>query len=66
MVDVGGLRYNGAHNERITMIKVACLYYEICGTATYFVDEAEYEVYGDDWACGECLDTVAEFAVGMW
>jgi len=45
------------------MIKVACLYYEICGTATYFVDEAEYEVYGDDWACAECLDTVAEFAV---
>ena len=47
------------------MFKVACLYYEICGTATYFVDEAEYEVYGDDWACAECLDTVAEFAVDM-
>ena len=48
------------------MIKVNCLYYEICGTATYFVDESEYDVYGDDWACAECLETVAEFAVGMW
>jgi hypothetical protein len=48
------------------MFKVACLYYEICGTATYFADEVEYEVYGDDWACNECPDTVAEFAVGMW
>ena len=38
------------------MIKVACLWYEICGTATYFADEAEYEVYGDDWTCAECYD----------
>ena len=40
------------------MFKVACLWYEICGTATYFADEAEYEVYGDDFQCAECLDVM--------
>ncbi len=38
------------------MFKVACLFYDNCGTATYFADEAEYEVYGDDFMCSECLD----------
>ena len=45
------------------MIKVACLFYDICGTATYFVDEAEYEVYGDDYMCAECADQYAILSV---
>jgi hypothetical protein len=47
------------------MKTIYCDYYEICGTATYVL-ENDLEHYEDGYQCGECLDTVAEFAVGMW
>ena len=37
--------------------QVACLNYEICGATTTFADESEYDIYGDDWICGECYDS---------
>jgi hypothetical protein len=46
-------------NERPLMdnFTVACLNYEICGATTTFFDEAEYEIYGDDYMCAECYDS---------
>ena len=37
-----------------TIFQVACLFYEICGGETTMYDEAEYDIYGDDWMCEEC------------
>jgi hypothetical protein len=36
---------------------VACLNYEICGAQETFDSVEEYEIYGDDWMCGECYDS---------
>jgi hypothetical protein len=36
---------------------VACLNYEICGATESFDNESEYEIYGDDYVCGECYDS---------
>jgi hypothetical protein len=36
---------------------VACLNYEICGAEETFDSVEEYEIYGDDWTCGECYDS---------
>jgi len=47
------------------MNTVYCDYYEICGTAT-IINIEDLKHYNDGWQCAECLDTVAEFAVGMW
>jgi len=47
------------------MNTIYCDYYEICGTATY-VNDNDLKYYDDGYQCAECLDTVAEFAVGMW
>jgi hypothetical protein len=33
---------------------VACLNYEICGAQETFDSVEEYEIYGDDYICGEC------------
>jgi hypothetical protein len=39
------------------LFTVACLNYEICGATATFEDESEYEIYGDDYTCGECYDS---------
>jgi len=44
-----------------TIFEVACLYYELCGASETFYSEEEYEIYGDDYVCPECQDSVAEF-----
>ena len=44
-----------------TIFEVACLYYEVCGTSEVFYSEEEYDIYGDDYVCPECQDSVAEF-----
>jgi hypothetical protein len=36
---------------------VACLNHEICGATETFYSEEEYEIYGDDYMCGECYDS---------
>lgn len=41
--------------EALPQFNVACLFYEICGGETTMYDEAEYDIYGDDWMCEECL-----------
>ena len=33
---------------------VACLNYEICGAQETFDNDAEYEIYGDDYIFAEC------------
>jgi hypothetical protein len=39
------------------LFTVACLNSEICGTTMTFDNESDYEVFGDDYMCGECYDS---------
>jgi hypothetical protein len=41
-----------------TQFKVACLYHEICGATKTFYSVEEYDIYGDDWICAECYDSM--------
>lgn len=43
-----------------TIFEVGCLYYELCGSSEIFYSEEEYEIYGDDYVCPECQDSVSE------
>ena len=46
--------------DEIATYEVGCLYYEVCGTSETFSQE-EYDIYGDDYVCPECQDSVAEY-----
>ena len=46
--------------DEIATYEVGCLYYEICGTSETFSQE-EYDIYGDDYVCPECQDSVSQF-----
>ena len=43
------------------VFEVACLYYEVCGAKETFYSVEEYDIYGDDYVCPECQDSVAGF-----
>jgi hypothetical protein len=50
------------------LFTVACLNYEICGAQETFDSVEEYEIYGDDWTCGECYDSeeMEFYELGGW
>jgi len=47
--------------DEIATYEVGCLYYEVCGTSETFYSQEEYDIYGDDYVCPECQDSVAEY-----
>lgn len=56
----------GNFADALPQFEVACLYYEICGGETTMYDQAEYDIYGDDWVCPECYDQMSEMEYDLF